>query len=248
LTFPILPKSFSEEILITSCNIRNICKPVSTTLTDLGRWRWPANGGWNFPIAPELSAASHPAIWQACEAPSVIILVAGGGSEDARQDWLTGDLTVMCDAKTKQGRHLVLQSEHMRHRLLIPSASMGDGPCYPVKADRWLETRTAAMLALHRSVKSGGPGAMASVLVPSDYHRFRLMLLLRILDRLSPSVPSRVTTKQVAQDIVYPGTEIGRTIDWKYSSQRRQTQRLIKEALEMMMSGYRLLLKGKEPG
>ncbi len=69
-----------------------------------------------------------------------------------------------------------------------------------------------------------------------------LHLLLAILDALSRA-PEGVMLKDIAGTIVYRGLSAQRAIDWKSSSQRRQTQRLVVEARRMASHGYLGLLR-----
>lgn len=71
------------------------------------------------------------------------------------------------------------------------------------------------------------------------------MLLLRILDRLAGPETCLPTLRTIAMDVVYPHSQFGRVIEWKSSSERRQTQRLVSEARFLMKAGYRDLLKGR---
>jgi hypothetical protein len=59
---------------------------------------------------------------------------------------------------------------------------------------------------------------------------------------------NRPSSHAVARRVIYPGMTIGRGMDWKSSTQRRRTQRLIEEAFALMNGGYRLLLKGQPQG
>uniref|UniRef100_UPI00053F1A81 DNA -binding domain-containing protein n=1 Tax=Sphingomonas sp. Ant H11 TaxID=1564113 RepID=UPI00053F1A81 len=80
---------------------------------------------------------------------------------------------------------------------------------------------------------------------PTAFQRRRLDLLLDILDMLltPPSAP-RPTSHEIARRLIYPGMTIGRGMEWKSSTERRRTQRLINEALALMHGGYRALLRG----
>ena len=96
---------------------------------------------------------------------------------------------------------------------------------------------------------SGVPSASGlKALLPTPFQRHRLCLLLAILDAVLDSAQGRgqpVTTRQIAASLVYPRASLPTGAAWKSSSERRQTQRLVDEALAMMRGGYRTLLRGK---
>lgn len=84
-------------------------------------------------------------------------------------------------------------------------------------------------------------------LIPSDYQKCRLTVLLKILDAMQLPGGRIATTREIAKKAIYPYSNFGRAAEWKTSSQRRQTQRLITEARGLVDGGYRFLLKGKMP-
>ena len=47
----------------------------------------------------------------------------------------------------------------------------------------------------------------------------------------------------VREKTSYPRSDLGRAIEWKSSSERRHTQRLVSEAHHLMRQGYRALLQ-----
>lgn len=105
--------------------------------------------------------------------------------------------------------------------------------------------RLSAIARLHVSMfgKTGSIGCKA--LGPTRYQTHRLILKLRILDHLLAPKISLPTLRSIAADIVYPHSNFGNAIEWKSSSARRQTQRLVSGALYLMHNGYRDLLKGQ---
>lgn len=208
--------------------------------------KWLIPGGWSFPVPPELSAMTSPAIWCPANAPSIIILEKGTETPVAeRTRPLFEDAEVISEFSNGSGKHLVIADSFGRHRLLIRACSVRTDARYVVKADTDLEMRLGAIAALHdrTSCKSGIMNN--SGIKPSLYQTHRLVLLLKILDRLSETEAGRPTIRTIAADIVYPRSSFGRTIEWKSSSERRQTQRLVSEAVLLMKSGYRNLLKGR---
>lgn len=203
-------------------------------------------GGWKFPFSPELSASAGPAIWRACAAPSVMIFDA---AMDPRIPDLTGPIfanrAIVGDFSDGSGRHLVLGDRHGRHRQLIRTSGTRPDAGYFVAADGHLTMRLAAIARFHKPACREAGTKGRSSLRPTDYQKHRLVLMLRILDRLAGPDGPPPTLRNVAMDIVYPKSQFDRAIEWKSSSERRQTQRLVNEARYLMRTGYRYLLKGR---
>jgi hypothetical protein len=90
-------------------------------------------------------------------------------------------------------------------------------------------------------------GTRPAQLRPTAGQSRRLVLMLAILDRLDHSSdPSNAGIRALASELVYPRIALPpRAIDWKTSSYRRQTQRLVAAAKAMRATGYRDLLRGK---
>ncbi|WP_348638147.1 DUF2285 domain-containing protein [Blastomonas fulva] len=81
---------------------------------------------------------------------------------------------------------------------------------------------------------------------PTEFQHQRLQLLCDILDLVAVSGAESLSTHELAFRRIYPGMTIGRGAEWKSSSHRRRTQRLIAEARALMNGGYRALLAGGE--
>jgi len=99
------------------------------------------------------------------------------------------------------------------------------------------------------SLLLAGPGEKRSMpalkhLRPSDLQKHRLTIMLRILDCLVPADGHQPSIREIAMKAVFPWADFGRSIEWKASSARRQTQRLTNEAIYMAEGGYRNLLNG----
>ena len=99
-----------------------------------------------------------------------------------------------------------------------------------------------AAARFHRWLMGDAP-ALNTEALPTSYQAQRLALLLAILDLRSG--PLTVSSHEVARRLVYPRLAIARGATWKSSSERRRTQRLIREADALMAGGYRALLSGR---
>lgn len=153
------------------------------------------------------------------------------------------NLEVLQDRITNEGRHLVLGDRKRRHRVLVkPPGSACRG--YLVPRDSWVRTRLAAIEAFDRSFRPLSHAKSKDLLLPSIYQKRRFTVLLTILDAMNRSDNGFATIREIAQTVVYRNADLGRAIEWKSSSYRRQTQRLINEARFLVEDGYRWLLKG----
>ncbi|MAW91646.1 MAG: DUF2285 domain-containing protein [Altererythrobacter sp.] len=197
---------------------------------------WRVHGALNFPIDPDLSARSHPAIWQAGENPHVVI-TSGSGAAVAR-----GACDLIAKRTSNAGDHLILAGGGARHRLLAVASARLGGDNYLIPQDQWVPIRLAAIDAFHCCVAGSAVPSKRYQLRPTAYQSHRLRLLLAILDTLG-RVPEGATLREIAGTLVYRGLSEQRAIDWKSSSQRRQTQRLVAEARRMASHGYLGLLR-----
>lgn len=115
---------------------------------------------------------------------------------------------------------------------------------YYIRRDAWFRTRLAAVEAFDLSNRSTELRKPHALLFPTVHQRHRLILWLGILDRVTQRDKVFPTLRDIAKDVVYRDADLGRAIEWKSSSHRRHTQRLVNEARFFMLGGYRLLLKG----
>ena len=92
------------------------------------------------------------------------------------------------------------------------------------------------------------PGRCPRAMRPTAFQALRLHLLLDILAALLAPGKTRPSTHEIANRLIYPRLTIGRGAEWKASSERRRTQRLIDEAIALMNGGYRALLQGRTAG
>lgn len=143
---------------------------------------------------------------------------------------------------------MVIAAPSGRHRLLVRAQSAGARSGYFVAADAHLEMRLAAIARYHEPKGRSSCVVGRQPLRPTDYQQHRLVLFLRILDRLVDPEKPHPALRNIAMDVVYPKSQFGRAIEWKSSSERRRTQRLVNEAKHLMRTGYRELLKGRAGG
>lgn len=149
-------------------------------------------------------------------------------------------LDVANEARIHEGRHLIFDGKCGRYRILIKPARLGLQGGYIIQHDPWLEARISAIRDFNKALEGRETLKPAR---PTNYQRRRLELLLAILDSLFLPDGRRRTLRQLAQTVIYPRSDLGRAIEWKSSSERRHTQRLVSEAHYLMREGYRALLQ-----
>ena len=149
-------------------------------------------------------------------------------------------LHIANEATNHEGRHIIFEGKCRRYRILIKPARLGLEGGYIIQYDPWLEARISAIWDFNKALEGA---EILRPTRPTSYQRRRLELLLAILDSKFLPDGRRRTLRQMAQTIIYPRSELGRAIEWKSSSERRHTQRLISEAHHLMRQGYRALLQ-----
>lgn len=149
-------------------------------------------------------------------------------------------LHIANEATNNEGRHLIFEGECRRYRILIKPARVGLESGYIIQHDPWLESRIRAILDFNKALEGT---KILKPARPTNYQRRRLELLLAILDNQFLPDGRRRTLRQLARTIIYPRSDLGRAIEWKSSSERRHTQRLVSEARHLIQQGYRTLLQ-----
>lgn len=148
---------------------------------------------------------------------------------------------IIADHTGDDGRHLVMRSGAALHRLWLRGAR-AEGPVAAIIIfDAMTEMRLKAVSDLQRAGSADGTDGSTAAR-PTRYQAYRLGLLLDILDLRAAALGA--TSHEVARRLLYPRQSIARGAAWKSSSERRRTQRLIREAEALVAGGYRALLAG----
>ena len=142
-------------------------------------------------------------------------------------------------------RHLVFATPHGPLRLCIDNSLPDAGLNCVVHNDSLINVRIAALQWFHKSMRGSPPDPGPTCLFPTPFQRSRLNLMLRILDCLANDAGNPNPIREIGQLIVYPRTRFASAAEWKTSSERRRTQRLVQEAKSLVNGGYLALLKGE---
>lgn len=185
-----------------------------------------------------------PAIWRTDLASSIVVLERQLQADQGVTIPILADRNILVDFSSGGERHLVLEDGSRRHRLLVRQA-VGRTPTYRISADDHVNARLGAVIALHGSPQNSSGTRILHQLTPSAYQRHRFGMLLRILDYLADSGAAGPTVREIASEVVYNRANPSRATEWKTSSERRHTQRLVREARVMMQGGYVKLLQGR---
>lgn len=138
-------------------------------------------------------------------------------------------------------RHVILADQYGLHRITILEARHSGSHHVVLVPGDCLVMQLAALARLAGRV----PTLPALPLYPTAAQRHRLCQLLRVLDAIEEVESPGPTLRRIAETILYPGRDLGRAIEWKCSSERRQTQRVLKHAIRMMECGFRSLHAGR---
>lgn len=200
----------------------------------------------HFPFDPADQPRTAPAIWHARDCAFVLTL-SGSISNWPQLVECRALGKIILDRTGPEGRHLVLQTNGLRHRLLLQSENLKQGPSFILPADGQFTVRSAALAAfqLHADKPVSLPRARA--MQPTTFQHHRLRLILAVLDARGGADLVPASLQQVAAAISGGNVLRERAIDWKTSSRRRQVQRLIAEGRQLVESGYRDLLKARFP-
>ncbi|MCC4232624.1 DUF2285 domain-containing protein [Sphingobium soli] len=151
---------------------------------------------------------------------------------------------ILVDRHLSNGRHLVLADTDGLHRLWLRDTSPGRPLAYVIAKDASLDLRLAAVRRLDRRLAGAPPAKLPRGFMPTAFQRHRLSLLLDIIDMAKDREYPEATTYDIARALLYVDMGVGRGTDWKTSSERRRTQRLMEEAFALRDGGYRTLLRG----
>lgn len=151
---------------------------------------------------------------------------------------------ILADRQLSSGRHLILADTDGPHRLWMRDTLPGQPLAYVIARDASFDLRLAAVRRLDRRLAGAPPAKLPRGFTPTDFQRYRLSLLLDIIDMMKDREHPEVATYDIARTLLYVDMGVGRGTDWKNSSERRRTQRLIEEAFALRDGGYQALLRG----
>ncbi len=149
---------------------------------------------------------------------------------------------IIADKALSDGRHIIVADTDGSHHIWLRSTA--NALAYVLVRDDRLDLRLAAIRRFERKLAGTPQSRPIPGFQATAFQRRRLNLLLDILDAALDRERGAATTHEIARRLIYPGMTIGRGSEWKSSSERRRTQRLIDEALGLMQGGYLRLLRG----
>jgi hypothetical protein len=243
--FQDLRKNFCGAIRHIESNSLQWANPAIAGQQQSHRRTWPAIGAWAFPCPPDIPANARPASWSPAACPFTVIL------EPAPQGFAHADILeisrwpiILADRRLSGGRHIILADTDGPHHIWLTAATPAQPLAYVIARDAHSALRYAAAARLDRRLRGAPPARKAHINRPTSYQQHRLRLLLAILDLLGTDDNKRATTFQICRTLVYPHRKFENSAEWKSSNERRRTQRLVEEAVQLMQSGYRSLLHG----
>lgn len=133
------------------------------------------------------------------------------------------------------------------HHLWIRDPRAGQALAYVIPRDGAMVRRAEATRRLDLRLSGVPPGRCSGAMRPTPFQARRLYLLLDILDALQAPGKARPSTHEIAERLIYPRLAVGRGAEWKASSERRRTQRLIDEALALMNGAIALCCEAIPP-
>ena len=201
-------------------------------------------GAYAFPCDPDQSPLDAPALWSPDICPATLILeanpAAGTRPHGAKISAIEG---VIAECHQCDGRHLVIADDQGHHRLWLRRASTAHGHAFTIVADKHFDARIAVAKRLMRKLDGRRSGPLPSSFTPTLFQHGRLTLLLRLLD----SERSGANRRDMAFTILFRNHAPLTNAQWKGSSARRRTQRMLAQAHHLMAIGYRSLVGGRLP-
>ncbi len=147
---------------------------------------------------------------------------------------------IVADHDAPDGRHMVIAGPDGPHRLWLREIKPQTPLAIIIPADRNFAQRIAAVMRFERRLRGTVSGQPPPGYRPTAFQRNRLFLLLNLLDAEQAGASRRT----MASTLLYRNSAPMGRAEWKGSSQRRRTHRMIDEAKHMMARGYRELLLG----
>lgn len=134
---------------------------------------------------------------------------------------------------------LVLRDSAGGHHLVLGAADAAQPLAVLLPLDSSFRIRAEAALRFHRLIAGRATGPPPRALELTPRHRLRLVRMVRALDgRMSGA-----TYREIAS--VLFGAQRLPAAEWKTSSIRAQTIRLVRDAQALMRGGYLKLLAGR---
>lgn len=196
----------------------------------------PRNGDCAFPIDPDRSAHETAIFWRPEFIASVLLIEAAPAVFRMARRLEHLDLA---HAMLQAQDALVLADSSGDHHLVVGSIDPSQPLAVLLPLDDRFHVRVEAALRFQRRLFGRGAGPPPRALTLTPRHRQRLVRMVRALDGRS----SGATYREIAA--VLFATHRQSALEWKTSSIRAQTIRLVKDAETMMRGGYLRLLAGR---
>ncbi len=182
-----------------------------------------------------------PALWLPAWHPATLVLVAApAGVPGLSRTALGARLDAALPAPTGSGQHVAVRTDNAWLRLLLPESDQALQLACLATPDHHWRLRRCALERLQALLTATRPAPRAAIDQPSAYQRYRLDLLLRLLDARRANAAA--STRDLAATVVFPGRRFARAIAWTTSPERRQVHRLLRAAEALVAGGYRQLL------
>lgn len=192
----------------------------------------PGHGAFAFPVDPDQSPRDDPALWDPAVTACVVIIDPG---PDFPTPQALPGLQQLGHAD--DGTHAVLSAGGRTIRLWVRGPQSSNRTAYHLPDDRLFDGRLRA-ITLARQWLCGSRGSDAPQGDLSPFQAARFDLMLRLLDAHGAGA----TLRELAY-LAYPAMPDLPASQWKTSSERRGTHRLLEQALRLRDGGYRDLLR-----
>ncbi len=200
----------------------------------------PRNGGCDFLLDPDRSAHETAIFWQPELAASVLILEAAPAVFDTAQRLDQFDLAhATLHAPRDSKAAIVLADPDGDHHLVVGAIDPAEPLAVLLPLDDNFHIRAEAALRFQRRLFGRAAGPLPRALTLTPRRRLRLVRMVRALDGRF----SGASYREIAE--VLFDTPWQSATEWKTSSIRAQTIRLVKDAQTMMHGGYLRLLAGR---
>lgn len=200
----------------------------------------PSNGACAFLLDPDRSANETAIFWRPELVASVLMLEAAPAVFRAARQFEQLDLThAALHAQASGERAIILADPDGDHHLVAGAIDPAQPLAVLLPLDENFHIRAQAALRFQRRLFGRAAGPLSRALTLTQRHRLRLVRMVRALDGRS----SGASYREIAG--VLFDTSWQSATEWKTSSIRAQTIRLVKDAQTMMHGGYLRLLAGR---